>query len=348
MTTAEARGGGTGGGASAAHETADPPIIWHWTQSRTARRIRRLARAVVKPVMTYWPITTRGIGTLERANRWAGERIPLPARVDIAADVLGGVRCERTAPPRAATDGLAGGAMLYLHGGAFLFGGPPTHRGVCAMLAAEAGVPVYSVEYRQLPAGAVCASVADAVSAYTALLERADDPSRIVVAGDSAGGYLAMKTAEIAGLRGLQRPAAVLGYSPLLDLDLGRDDPGYFRRDAYLPLRPLQRLRERWLDGPEAIEGAESPVDADPALLPPVFLSAAEYELLRPGVEEMTRRLHEAGRPVETHLWVGQVHAFPAIGPRLPEARAIVRFSVDFARRAVAGKPRAARRGGGQ
>ncbi|QDQ99372.1 alpha/beta hydrolase [Tomitella fengzijianii] len=304
-----------------------------------AKRIRRLARVAVKPLMTIWPMTERGIDVIERADHWAESRIPYPAGADITDVLLGGVRCERTMPREAATAGLAGGAVLYLHGGAFLFGGPSTHRGVCALLAKTAGVPVYSVEYRQLPAGPVSASVADAVSAYTALLESVADPSRIIVGGDSAGGYLAMKVAEIAALRSIRGPAAVIGYSPLLDLVLGKNDPGYFRRDAYLPTRPLEKLRERWLDGPAMIEGAQSPVDADPALFPPVFLSAAEYELLRPGVEVMTQRLHDAGVPVETHLWVGQVHAFPAVGPRLPEAREIVRLSVEFARRAVAGRP---------
>ncbi|GAA4819718.1 alpha/beta hydrolase [Tomitella cavernea] len=327
-----------GGARALTVSTATAPFTWHWTQSRMAKRIRRLARVAVKPVMTFWPMTERGIDVIERADHWAESRIPHPAGADITDVLLGGVRCERTTPRTPATDALAGGVVLYLHGGAFLFGGPSTHRGVCALLAKTAGVPVYSVEYRQLPAGPVSASVADAVTAYTALLESVEDPAHVIVGGDSAGGYLAMKVAEIAALRSIRRPAAVFGYSPLLDLVLGENDPGYFRRDAYLPTRPLEKLRERWLDGPDTIEGEQSPVDVDPALFPPVFLSAAEYELLRPGVEVMTQRLHDAGIPVETHLWVGQVHAFPAVGARLPEAREIVRLSVEFARRAVEGR----------
>lgn len=323
------------------------PITWHWTQSRESTILRRTARVALKPVMTYWPISRRGIAAVNRLDRWGSARLPFPAYADITDASLGGVPCELTTPRTPARDELAGGAVLYLHGGAFLFGGPPTHRALCARLSSQAGVPVYSVEYRQLPDGPVAASVADAIAAYTALLDEVDDPSRIVVAGDSAGGYLAMKVAEIAALRGIRRPAAVFGYSPLLDLDLGADDPGYFRRDAYLPTRPLAKLRPMWLAGPDGIEGEPSPVDADPALFPPVFLCAAEYELLRPGVETMTRLLHEAGVPVETHLWVGQVHAFPALGPRLPESREIVRLSLDFARRAVRGDLPAGDRGAG-
>lgn len=315
--------------------SSDSPITWHWTQSPLSRRLRLGARLGLKPVMNYWPMTDRGVALVGKVNEWVGARLPRPKRIEIEDVELGGVRCELTTPSTPATDDLAGGAILYLHGGAFLFCGPSTHRAICGMLASTAGVPVYSVDYRQLPAGAVAASVADAMSAYTALLDRVADRTRIVVAGDSAGGYLAMKVAELSALRNIARPVAAVGFSPVLNFDFAREDPGYFRRDAYLPMRPLEKLRERWLSGPDAIEGNPSPMDVDPDVYPPVFMSAAEYEMLRPGVETMTRRLHEAGVTVETHLWVGQVHAFPAVGPVLPEAREIIRLSVDFARRAA-------------
>src|SRR5699024_7401199 len=133
----------------------------------------------------------------------------------------------------------------------------------------------YSMDYRQLPEGPVAASVADAMAAYTALLAVVPDPTKIIVAGDSAGGYLSAKVAEIAALRRIQRPAAVIGFSPLLNIELSSaDDPGYFDRDAYLPMRQLDKLRGRWLGGPRSIEGAASPVDADPSLFPPTFFSA--------------------------------------------------------------------------
>ncbi len=83
-----------------------------------------------------------------------------------------------------------------------------------------------SVRYRQLPEGSIGTSVKDAMAAYTALLETAENPNKIVVAGDSAGGYLAMKVAEITALRGITRPAAVVGYSPpLLNVNLEDHDP---------------------------------------------------------------------------------------------------------------------------
>lgn len=308
---------------------------WHWSTSVKAWLIFWFVRIVVKPIMSWWPITVRGISVLSRLDRRVDTLLPRPRGVDIEDVVLGGVPSERIAPPRPADDALAGATILYFHGGAFVFCGLATHRTVCSLLAAESGVPVYSAAYRQLPVGSIGTSVMDAMAAYNAILSIAEDPNRVIVAGDSAGGYLAMKVAEIAALRGMTRPAAVIGFSPLLNLNLEAHDPDYMRRDAYLPMRQLEKLRDMWLDGPDHIEGAEAPVDADPAVFPPVFFSVAEYEITRPDVEIVTEAIERTGRPVETHIWAGQVHAFPVIGQILAEARAVLDLSIDFARRAV-------------
>ncbi|TQF74889.1 alpha/beta hydrolase [Rhodococcus spelaei] len=308
--------------------------VWHWNTSLRAHVISAFARTVVKPLFTIWPTTDRGILALAGLETYL-DRLPAPPNVTVEPLLLGGVRCERVTHPRHATDSLDGATILYLHGGGFVFCGLGTHRAACALLAARAGVPVVSVEYRQLPHGGVGTSIADAMSAYRALLDSCEDPSKIIVAGDSAGGYLAMKVAEIAALQGLPTPAAVIGYSPLLNLHLEKHDPQFMRKDAYLPMSQVHKLKDRWLSGPDAIIGADSPVDADPALFPPVFLAAAEYELMRPDVELLTERFERAGRPIETHLWSGQIHAFPVLGSILPEGQEIVGLSVDFVRRNI-------------
>ncbi|MCK8671685.1 alpha/beta hydrolase [Rhodococcus sp. HM1] len=310
--------------------------VWHWSISVKAWLIFWFARIFIKPIMTWWPATDRGISVLSRLDRQVDKLLPRPRGVDIDPVTLGGVPSERIEPPRPATDSLAGATILYFHGGAFVFCGLATHRTVCSLLAAKAGVPVYSAAYRQLPDGSIGTSVMDAMAAYTAVLSVAEDPNRVIVAGDSAGGYLAMKVAEIAALRGMTRPAAVIGFSPLLNLNLESHDPDYMKRDAYLPMRQLEKLRDKWLDGPDHIEGAQSPVDADPTLFPPVFFSVAEYEITRPDAEIVTEAIERTGRPIETHIWAGQVHAFPVIGQTLPEARALLDLSIDFARRSVA------------
>ncbi|MGW0045354.1 alpha/beta hydrolase [Rhodococcus sp. NPDC003348] len=313
--------------------------VWHWDVSIRARLIAGFTRIVVKPLFTIWPATDGGIRILAKLETYV-DRLPAPPGSTVQDLTLGGVPCERVTHRHVATDELADATILYLHGGGFVFCGRGTHRSLCALLSARAGVPVISVEYRQLPDGGVGTSIADAMAAYRAVLESCPDPAKIVVAGDSAGGYLAMKVTEIAALQGLPRPAAVIGYSPLLNVHLERHDPKFMRKDAYLPMSQVAKLKDRWLGGPDAIVGVDSPVDADPAVFPPVFLSCAEYELMRPDVELLTSRFEHAGRTVETHLWSGQIHAFPVLGTILRESRELVALSVDFARRNVAARQR--------
>ncbi|MBP1161116.1 acetyl esterase/lipase [Rhodococcus sp. PvR044] len=314
-------------------------IVWHWNVSLRARLVFWFARIFIKPLFTVWPMSDRGILALGKLDEWS-DRTPAPKGVSVEPVTLGGVPCEKVTHPRRATDALQGATILYFHGGGFVFCGLATHRAACGALAARSGVPVISVEYRQLPYGGIGTSLFDAMAAYTALLETCEDPTRIIVAGDSAGGYLAMKVAEICALQGITPPAAVIGYSPLLNVDLESHDPEYMKRDAYLPMRQVRNLKDRWLAGPDLIVGAQSPVAADPTLFPPVFLSAAEYELMRPDVEIMTDRLERAGRPVETHLWSGQIHAFPVLGIMLEESKTLIALSIEFARRNVASRER--------
>lgn len=311
------------------------PVTWHDRTSRIALILLWVARILIKPVLGLWPSNDLGISLLGRLSWLVDKVTPTPRAVHVTKTELGGVPGEQIISPKPVDDPLEDATILYFHGGGFVFCGPSTHRQLCVQLALDSGAPVYSMDYRQVPVVPIAGSVQDAMNAYEALLEIADDPTRIVVGGDSAGGYLAAKVAEIAALRGIQRPAAVIGYSPLLNLDLDIHEAAYMAKDAYLPIKALDKLRPRWLAGQDAIEGEMNPVDADPSLFPPMFMCAADFELTRPDVEIMTRRLADANRIVETHLWRGQIHAWPVLARALPEAKELIALSTAFARRAV-------------
>ncbi|NLU84622.1 alpha/beta hydrolase [Rhodococcus sp. HNM0569] len=311
------------------------PVTLHTDVSPRSRVLYWWLRAAVKPVFSLWPMTDRGLGALGRIDELV-DRLPRSRRVDVEKIRLGGVECERITHPRRAPEVLEDATVLYFHGGGFVFCGLATHRPLCGYLAARSGMPVVSVRYRQLPDGGIGTSTRDALAAYEALVAQCPDPAKIVVAGDSAGGYLALKVAELAAARGLPRPAAVIGYSPLLDLSFPDRRSKTVRRDAYLPIGKIRALEDKWVGGPDPIDGVHSPVDVDPMLFGPVFFSAAENEILRPGVDEMTDRLERAARPVETHVWRSQIHAFPVLGTVLRESRTVVGLSVDFVERALA------------
>ena len=309
--------------------------VVHEASSWKSRVVARGVRLVFKPLLRLAPVSDRTITWIQRADarsaRGHHSRFTEPVRFE-----LGGVTVESLTHLHGPDSDMT---ILYLHGGGFFSCGIESHRRVCERLARKTGATVISVEYVQLPQGTVADSVADAITAYEALLDITAHPDKIVVAGDSAGGYLTMKVAEIANRRGLQAPAALLGFSPLLSLDPDRLDKDVKRvvraHDAYLPLGKIAKIRSRWLPEGARIEGEVSPLDAVDHIDSPTFLVAAEDEILRPEVEAMALALTARGVEVETHLWRGQIHAFPVLAKVLPESDLALQLAADFARRAV-------------
>jgi acetyl esterase/lipase len=309
--------------------------VVHESFSLRARVLQRTMRLVFKPLLQYTPINDRSLAAIRALDTFSS-RGPRSRHVEVVERTLGGVRVEamthRYGPPSDMT-------LLYLHGGGFFSCSIETHRRICERLALKTGATVVSVDYVQLPEGSIADSVHDAITAYEALAEESPHPDKLVVAGDSAGGYLAMKVAELATRRGLPSPAALLGFSPLLSVDPDREDKEVVRitrsRDAYLPVKRLGKIRERWLPEGSAIEGYASPLHATAYISSPTFLVAVEDEMLRPEVEAMALLLSGRGVEVETHLWRKQVHAFPVLADVLPESEMALQLAADFARRVV-------------
>jgi len=309
--------------------------VVHETFSFKARVLQRTARLVFKPLLQYTPINERAFLRIQRLDRLSERRRRSP-HITFEARSLGGVRVEEMRHGYGPDSEMT---LLYLHGGGFFSGSIVTHRRICERLALKTGATVISVDYVQLPEGSVADSVHDVITAYAALLEESAHPEKIVVAGDSAGGYLTMKIAELATRRGLQAPAALLGFSPLLSVDPDREDKAVVRltrsRDAYLPIKRIAKIRERWLPDGAAIEGYASPLHASAYISSPTFFVAVEDEMLRPEVEAMALLLSERGVEVETHIWRKQVHAFPVLADVLPESDMALQLAAEFARRSV-------------
>jgi acetyl esterase/lipase len=283
------------------------------------------ARVMLRPLLSYWPLTSWGMAPLALVETAAG-LLPTPRHVTYEKVDFAGFSGEWVRPDHVPDDGV----VLYFHGGAFVTCGVATHRHSVARIAQACDMSVLSVAYRQLPAVRLAGSVDDCVSVYRELLADGHRPERIVVAGDSAGGCLAFATALAAMADGLPRPAGIVALSPWLDFDctakLAHPNAG---RDAYAPVGRLPALAK--LLGAEDL--ACSPVNGDLAGLPPVLLIAAESEMLRCDAELMAERLAAADVPVTLQIWAGQVHAFPVLGDLLPESTAAIGEIGSFVRR---------------
>lgn len=313
------------------------PVVRHRDVSTRSFPLWLASRAVLRPMLSLWPLNKQGMAGLHLIDKIIAQGSK-PAGVVREMTTLAGCRAERITPIDPVgrdTDT----AVLYLHGGGFVVGGVGTHRSVAARLAQAIAMPVYSLEYRQLPAVGVGTSVSDTVDAYAELLTELGY-SRVVVAGDSAGGYLAGKVAELAGGRGLDAPAAFIAFSPLLDLDIGTNPQRSSRSDAYIPKSRMSSLAPYLDQGPQPLRGKRSLLDVDPKRFGPTVIITAENELLEPDAIEFAEALHAVGVPVELHSFSWQIHVFPMLAAGHPETLKAIEFAAAFINRAL-GRPEA-------
>jgi acetyl esterase/lipase len=224
-------------------------------------------------------------------------------------------------------------AILYLHGGAFLTCGLNTHRSFAAQLSRTADAEVLNVGYRMLPDHGLSAALADAADGLRWLLDRGYRWSDIVIAGDSAGGYLALQTAAELLRQGHPPTAGVAAISPLTTLNPHDKTPSGKDRCAMFTARAMTSfMRYVAVHGEKNPSGQPiaSPVDADLRRMPPVSIHVSSDEFLRPDAELMYERLAEAGAQCELHMWDGQIHDFPLAAAVLPEGRRAIRYIGEF------------------
>lgn len=284
--------------------------------SRRARLLHALCRLVVRPLFTHWPLH----GPLARALRLFDLLCWVPR--------LRGLNYEwaRRKHWRARLVFPSGGptrdgTILFLHGGAFWFGGVYTHQRIVERLAQRTGMVVMSVDYRQLPKGYHDDSISDCVDAYRWLLEHDQDPSRILLVGDSAGGHLTFAVALRLAQLGIPGPGGIAALSPWLDFDqLTKESHPNAHTDAVIPARRFAQLTQV-LHATDRLDPSWSPVNGDLSALPPVLMMAAAGEVLRVDAELMSERLTSAGVEHVLQIWPGMVHAFPVLGHLLPETR---------------------------
>ncbi|MGB3285918.1 alpha/beta hydrolase [Mycolicibacter algericus] len=309
-------------GAGPIHSASLPAkLIFAVANAVTPRLVRRLVlhagSGTVAGRMTKMGRRINTIAKLQRVRPFFGVGFTRGAGADVPVEVVR--RVERSRPLGQA---FTGGAILYFHGGGFITGGLDTHLHVVAKLARRTRLPVVHADYRQFPQVTVDGSVDDCVGAYRWLLSQGADPAKTVLAGDSAGGFLAFATALTGQQRGLPAPAGVIGISALLELDgVARDTHTNQSADAFGIPAVLPDLID--LVCPSAkLRHELSPINGRLDTMPPALLIAAESEILRCDAERLHTALQQLGRSSRLELWARQLHAFPALFPFLPDSRA--------------------------
>ncbi|WP_290851034.1 alpha/beta hydrolase [Gordonia sp. (in: high G+C Gram-positive bacteria)] len=222
------------------------------------------------------------------------------------------------------------GAVLYLHGSGYVVCSSRTHRGLTSQIADRTGLPVFSIDYRLAPSARFPAASDDARAAWDWLLAKGHDPARVVVAGDSAGGHLALLLALQLAREGEPLPAALVTLSPLVDTTLrGGTIRDRIERDPFAAAAVAQRALGGYFDHPAAHHAAR--IDfTDVDCFPPTLVHNGSREMLAGDCTELTRRLRAAGFEAKHRVWPGLMHVFQAMTAVFPESDAALSDIAEF------------------
>jgi monoterpene epsilon-lactone hydrolase len=227
---------------------------------------------------------------------------PGVSRESVSADR---VPCEWIIP----RDSPADRALIYLHGGGFVYGQTPQHLQLGAYLAKKMGVRALMVDYRLAPEHPYPAALDDCVTSYRWLLKQGFHPQNIVVAGDSAGGNLTITSLMKLRDSGEPLPAAAACLSPVADLTDRKHLPdGY--QDPLLPLKAMRFYSESYVGHNDARNPLISPVFGSWRGLPPLLVHAGEDEILREDAVRIEGLAKAAGVDMRLEIYPRMWHVW--------------------------------------
>ena len=218
-------------------------------------------------------------------------------------------------------------AAVYLHGGAYVAEIAPQHWALISALA-DAGVRVDVPHYGLAPQHTHRDAYPFVTEVYRRLLDDVDADT-VTLAGDSAGGGLALGLAQTLAGQGLPQPRRIVLLSPWLDLTISNPDvPTVEERDPWLSSRGLRVVGEAWAGGDDPTDPRLSPLNGPLDGLAPIDVVVGTHEICLPDVLLLAERAQAAGVLGQREVCEGAVHVHP-LTPT-PEGRATARRVVRW------------------
>jgi epsilon-lactone hydrolase len=256
-------------------------------------------------------------------------QVPVPDDVDQQPTSLGGV----DAIELTIRDADPAGVLLYLHGGVYVIGSARSTVPLVSDLARRARVKAVTLDYRLAPEHPYPAAVDDALAAYRGLLEQGVDPGQIALAGESAGGGLAIALLLALRQAGLALPSCAYLMSPYADLTLSGDT--LTEKQDVDPLLTPEGLRLRvpdYVGGDDATNPQISPIFGDLEGLPPLLIQAGSHEILLSDALRLADRAARDDVSVALEITPGVPHVFQGFAAMLDEGDAALTRASAFLR----------------
>ncbi|MBN1486615.1 MAG: alpha/beta hydrolase [Anaerolineae bacterium] len=272
----------------------------------------KIIKQLISVPMAGW---SKGSIETQRARQVRQTKfMPLPANVQYQPVAANGVSAEWVAMPDADL-----GVMLYLHGGAYALGSIKSHRGLIARLAHITRMRVLAIDYRLAPEHPYPAALEDALTAYHWLVNKELGPPgdhtnkspSIIIAGDSAGGGLALATLVALREAGKPLPSGLVCLSPWTDLALtGVSVKSKAKVDPILDAGSLEKYAQYYAGKRDRTTPKISPLYADLKGLPPLLIQVGTDEILLDDAVRLTDKAQQAGVDVTLEIWDEMFHVF--------------------------------------
>lgn len=222
------------------------------------------------------------------------------------------------------------GVILYVHGGGYVSCSAKTHRPVAASLARLTSRKVFSVEYRRAPEARFPAALEDVIAGYQKVLAGIPTDEPVAVAGDSAGGGLALALAMHARDAGLTQPACVVLFSPWTDLEgTGKSLISNDGSCAMFRTPNVAQFAKVYLGDASPRNPKASPLFGAASNLPPVQFHVGTTEVLLDDSVRVHERILQTGGSSELVL-NDSFHAMQVATPLVPEARQSLATAATF------------------
>ena len=290
----------------------------------------RIINKLVALQMSGW---SRGSIEAQRARqKQAIKAMRLPAGIRCRPVSVEGIPAEWIEAP-----GLAPGVLLYLHGGAIALGSIDASREWVARLARATKARALLIGDRLAPEHPYPAALDDVTAAYLWLLKEGVEPSEIILAGDSAGGGLALSTLVRLRDTGHPLPAGAVCISPWTDLALSGDSiQARAQADPILTSSDLETYAGYYAGTVKRTEPLLSPLYADWQALPPLLIQVGSEEILLDDAVRCAEKARRAGVDVALETWEGMFHVFHML-PFLPETKRALESIAAFVSQRLGG-----------
>ncbi len=292
---------------------------------------RHLFKFRLKAAKPDWTAMESILTFREEAEQGAARFGKVPDGIETTPVTAAGLPAEWIRPEGAARDR----AILYIHGGGYISGSITDHRGVVAKFVNLSRIGALLFEYRLAPEHRFPAAVDDAVAAYGWLLKQGYSPGQIIVAGESAGGGLALATLLALRDQGIALPAAAVAISPWTDLQCTGES---YRTNAKVCLSPegaWTAFADHYAGNQDKNQPLMSPLYGDLRGLPPLLIYTGGAEILRDDAIRFAEKAEAAGVEVVLRVGEGLFHCYPVMAPLFPEATQAMEEICAFIRKSL-------------